>query len=192
MKGTIGILLAGGLSRRFGSPKAFAKIDGDYFYETAHRALESACDGVVIVTREELLPLFPESLDVITDLAAIAGKGPLAGICTAMKLRPAEDYLLLPCDMPFIGPPETLALKRLANPKANVTAVQMPNERIPLFSSWNGNFAEELEQAIINGELGVFDFLAALETVWIDAALIHPDNGKFMNINRNIIEKGRA
>lgn len=184
MKKTIGILLAGGLSRRFGSPKAFAKIDGDYFYEKAHRALESLCDDVVIVAREELLPLFPASLDVITDLPAIAGKGPLAGICTAMKLRPAEDYLLLPCDMPFIGPPEALALKRLANPEVSVTAVQTANERIPLFSSWSGNFAAELEQAIFNGNLSVFDFLAALETDWIDAARIHPDEGKFRNINR--------
>ncbi len=36
----VGIVLAGGLSRRFGSPKAFARIGTGYFYERAWIALE--------------------------------------------------------------------------------------------------------------------------------------------------------
>lgn len=104
MTGTVGILLAGGLSRRFGSPKAFAEIDGGLFYERTYQALEAACGHVVIVSREEFLPLFPKELDVITDLLVVAGKGPLAGIFSAMALRPAERYMVLPCDIPFIGP----------------------------------------------------------------------------------------
>lgn len=187
MKNTVGILLAGGLSRRFGSPKAFAKIDGEYFYEKVYQALEAACDHVVIVAREELLPLFPEKFDVITDLKAVIGKGPLAGICTAMRLRPADQYMVLPCDMPFIGPEETIALKGLVLLTADVTAVQTTDEKIPLLSVWNGNFAEQLETAINNETLSVFDFLKGLETGWIDAALIHQDEQKFRNINRNIL-----
>lgn len=187
MKKTVGILLAGGLSSRFGSPKAFAEIDGAYFYEKVYHALEAACDHVVIVAREELLPLYPEKFDVITDLKAVIGKGPLGGICTAMRLRPAEQYMVLPCDMPFIGPEETIALKRLAVHTTDVTAVETTNEKIPLFSLWNGNYGEQLETAISNETLSVFDFLEGLETGWIDAGLIHKDVQKFRNINRNIL-----
>ena len=38
---TVGIVLAGGLSRRFGSPKAFARIGTGYFYERAIEALRT-------------------------------------------------------------------------------------------------------------------------------------------------------
>lgn len=185
MKKTVGILLAGGLSRRFGSPKAFAKVGSQTFYENVLCALQAACDEIVIVSRDELLPLFPEELTVITDLAEVAGKGPLAGIYSVMKFRPADAYLVLPCDMPFIGPAETIALKQLADKAKDITAVQTENEKIPLFSIWNGNFAEELGLAIGNGKLSVLDFLSEMQTDWIDAALIHPDNQKFRNINRN-------
>lgn len=186
MKKTVGILLAGGLSRRFGSPKAFAEIEGVYFYEKANEALAAACDEIIIVTREELLPAFPEELDVVTDLPLVAGKGPLAGICTAMKLRPASKYMVLPCDMPFIGPEETMALTQVAIGEAQVAAIQTQDEKIPLFSLWNGSFADEMELAICKDNLSVFDFFSSLETNWIDASLIHQDNGKFRNINRNI------
>ncbi|WP_281864214.1 molybdenum cofactor guanylyltransferase [Planomicrobium okeanokoites] len=182
---TVGILLAGGLSRRFGSPKAFAKIGDDYFYEKVHQALSAVCDEVVIVTRKELVQLFPQELEVATDHVAVSGRGPLAGISTAMKLKRADRYMVLPCDMPFIGPAETRELLKLVNSKAQVTAVKTEDEKIPLFSIWAGNFAEELEQAIGDEKLSVFDFLNSLETTWIDHWLIHPNKDKFRNINRN-------
>lgn len=187
MNRTVGILLAGGLSRRFGSPKAFAEIGDEVFYTRVYKALEAACDHVVIVSRKEFLPLFPAGLDVITDLPVAAGKGPLAGIFSAMALRPADRYMVLACDMPFIGPNETLALKSLVDPSADVTAVETAEDKIPLFSVWNGNRAEDLKEAIANGQLSVFGFLRRMDTRWIDSERIHQDAAIFRNINTNII-----
>lgn len=187
MRNTVGILLAGGLSSRFGSPKAFARVDGVYFYEKVYKALDAVCDQVIIVTREELMPLFPQELDLVTDLPDIKGQGPLAGICTAMTLRPAATYMVLPCDMPYIGPEETNAFRQLSAGTKHVTGVQTPEGKIPLFSLWKGNFAEEMERAISNGNLSVFDFLGSLETDWVDASIIHQDQSKFRNINRNTV-----
>lgn len=186
MSRTVGILLAGGLSSRFGSPKAFAEIGDEVFYNRVYKALEAACDHVVIVSRKEFLPLFPGRLDVITDLPVVAGKGPLAGIFSVMALRPADRYMVLPCDMPFIGPNETLALKSLADPFADVTAVETAQDKIPLFSVWNGNQAKDLKEAIMDGQHSVFGFLNRLDTHWVDSELIHHDVSVFRNINTNI------
>lgn len=185
MSRTVGILLAGGLSSRFGSPKAFAEIDGRLFYERVYEALAAACDQVVIVTRPELIGRFPAGLDVIADLPEVAGKGPLAGICSAMEERPAERYLVLPCDMPFIGPNETQALMQLSS-RADVTAVQTAAEKIPLFSVWNGNSSQELRKFIELGNLSVFAFLETIHTEWAASSLIHKDPAVFQNINTRI------
>ncbi|ETP68154.1 molybdopterin-guanine dinucleotide biosynthesis protein MobA [Planococcus glaciei] len=185
MSRTVGILLAGGLSSRFGSPKAFAEIDGRLFYEQVYEALAAACDQVVIVARPELIARFPAGLDVIADLSELAGKGPLAGICSAMEKWSAERYLVLPCDMPFVGPKETQALVQLSS-RADVTAVQTAAEKIPLFSVWNGNWSQELKKSIELGNLSVFAFLETIHTEWAASSLIHEDPAVFQNINTRI------
>ena len=180
---TIGILLAGGMSRRFGSPKAFARINDKFFYEQVWRALDGACDHIVIVTREELIPLFPEELDVIIDLPSLSGLGPLVGIYTAMTERPADQYLVLPCDMPFIGQKETAALIQLAEGTHDVTAVRTTEEHLPLFSIWNHRVKKDLMREILNKQLSVMKFLDQVETKWVDSRLIHVDKTIFRNIN---------
>lgn len=180
---TIGILLAGGMSRRFGSPKAFAKINDKFFYEHAWHALDAACDHVVIVTREELISRFPEELDVIIDLPSLSGLGPLVGIYTAMTERPANQYLVLPCDMPFIGQKETAALIQLAKVTHDVTAVRTSEEHLPLFSIWNHRVKKDLMREILNKQLSVMKFLDQVETKWVDSGLINIDKTIFHNIN---------
>lgn len=180
---TIGILLAGGLSRRFGSPKAFAKIDGEFFYEHAYRALDRVCDDVIIVSRPELLSRFPTEYDVITDLDWIAGKGPLAGIFSGMTAKKADKYVVLPCDMPFIGPTETIKLVALADKKADITTVWNRNERIPLFSIWDGCIKDLLQNELEVGQLRVMKFMEKVTTEWIDTSEIHKDQHVFRNVN---------
>src|SRR5690625_3603911 len=91
-----GILLAGGLSRRYGMPKAFAEINGEKFYEISYRILDHVCDDVTIVTRPELVEQFPRDLHVIIDDAFYRGCGPLAGIYSAMNVHKADRYVVLP------------------------------------------------------------------------------------------------
>ncbi len=75
---TVGVVLAGGLSRRFGSPKAFARIGTEYFYERALEALEPFCEEVIVVTREELLERFAPGVTTMTDYA---GSGRIRSAC---------------------------------------------------------------------------------------------------------------
>lgn len=186
--GTVGILLAGGLSRRFGSPKAFARLDGPddrMFYERALDALEAVCDGCVVAASRELADRFPPGLEVCEDLPAIEGQGPLAGICTAMRHRPAASYVVMACDMPLVGQEEIRRLYASAEEyaSADVVAVRTPQSAVPLLSVWRRNLADCLEQAILEGRLSVMKLLAELETVWIDSRQLNGDEQVFRNYN---------
>src|SRR5207237_1753938 len=73
--GLTGILLVGGASRRFGSPKALATLDGETLAERAWRTLGFACDERIAVGKRSHVPELPfEVVDDGTDTqAALAG-----------------------------------------------------------------------------------------------------------------------
>ncbi|MDO3412361.1 molybdenum cofactor guanylyltransferase [Saccharibacillus sp. CPCC 101409] len=185
---TTAILLAGGLSRRFGSPKAFARLDGPdgrMFYERALDALGAVCGGIVVAASADLADRFPPELEVLPDLPHIAGKGPLAGICTAMRRRPGGRYLVMPCDMPLVGPEQIRRLDELAEDfeHADVAAVRGAEADIPLLSVWRRDLSDLLEDRILGDRLGVMKLLSELNTQWLDAGLIHTDERVFRNFN---------
>lgn len=103
-----GVILAGGHSKRFGSPKAFAEKDGFPFYIYSIKALEKHCQSLVLVTNPHLKSEFDkalvnQSIDIVNDEPEFQGQGPLSGIYTAMKNYPAEWYFVSPIDVPFIS-----------------------------------------------------------------------------------------
>lgn len=83
----VGAILAGGESRRFGSPKAFAKQNGVYFFQRAVEALCPSVEELYIVSHPTLVARFQQeaSEKVIGDDEKYRGQGPLAGIYTVMK-----------------------------------------------------------------------------------------------------------
>ncbi|MFD1065660.1 molybdenum cofactor guanylyltransferase [Oceanobacillus locisalsi] len=105
METIAGILLAGGRSRRFGSPKAFLQREGKYFYHYSMDSIKSFADSIVLVTNEELEVSFrdeEENVAIITDHMDVKGLGPLAGIYTGMEHASADWYVTVPIDVPFI------------------------------------------------------------------------------------------
>lgn len=180
---SIGILLAGGASRRFGSPKAFAKLDGRMFYEYSYDALQTVCDDVVIVTREELVNGFPNDLNVITDVPKYKGMGPLAGIYTVQAKFKADQYVVLPCDMPYMTGEILKSFISKLN-EANVFAIKCGERKHPLVSIWTHNLKEPLKIALEQKRLSVMEFLSTTNTKWIEAEQLTEDPAKyFQNIN---------
>ncbi|GGO02014.1 molybdenum cofactor guanylyltransferase [Saccharibacillus kuerlensis] len=182
---TVGILLAGGLSRRYGSPKAFAEYEGRPFHVHAYEALAGTCDTVIVSSSQELAGRFPQTYDVCTDLPDIMGQGPLAGICTVMQQVPADRYVVLPCDMPRIGPNQSRRLAQIAqmHEEADVTAVRTADAHLPLLSVWHSNLSERLEERVRSGNLAVMKLLAEVNTVWVNASMLHDDPRIFHNFN---------
>ncbi|MBO1910734.1 molybdenum cofactor guanylyltransferase [Microvirga sp. 3-52] len=182
---TAGIVLAGGLSRRFGSPKAFARYDSSYFYERAIEALESICDEVVVVTREELLERFPDDVNTITDLPKVAGLGPLAGIYSAMEAVDADAYAVLPCDMPYVN--ATIMNKVRQHHKGSVTAVTVAGKYHPLVSVWHTDTKKPIMDALLSEQLSVMKLLHELDVTWLNgSSLTNNEERIFTNINKPI------
>lgn len=99
----LGLVLAGGESRRMGSDKASLVRDGRTQLERAIVLLEEHLDGVFVSTREgqgddPLRSRFAQIVDRYDDL------GPVAGILSAMDTHPEAAWLVLACDLPNIDP----------------------------------------------------------------------------------------
>jgi len=90
-----GILLVGGTSRRFGSAKALAELDGETLADRAWRLLGDACDERLAVGGSTALP-FPTMPDVMF------GGGPLAGIVAGLRIAAHDVAVVIPVDMPLL------------------------------------------------------------------------------------------
>ncbi|MDN4606120.1 molybdenum cofactor guanylyltransferase [Sporosarcina highlanderae] len=185
-----GIVLAGGLSSRFGSPKAFAEWGNRHFYELSLQALSPFCENNVIVTRPELVERFPDELIVTTDIAEFAGQGPVAGILSGMQKIKADRYIVLPCDMPFMTAD---VIKRLFEcHSSGVTAVVLDGKYHPLVSVWDKTVLLDLQEALENGRRRVMDVQEKHGVRWIEGELLTEDDAErvFMNANTPTFWKG--
>ncbi len=93
---TLGAVLAGGRSSRFGSDKALAMLDGQALLDHALAALRPHCDALVIVGREGGIADWPRP-----------DMGPLGGIAGAMRHAAANGFyqvLTVPVDCVRLPP----------------------------------------------------------------------------------------
>ena len=99
----IGVVLAGGESRRFGSQKAFHLLEGQSFYERVARTMEMSrqFSDIVISANDAIADNF-DAYSVIIDEQQYKNHGPLAGIYSVMNAFPDVDCCVISVDTPFI------------------------------------------------------------------------------------------
>jgi molybdopterin-guanine dinucleotide biosynthesis protein A len=96
--GLIGAVLAGGLGRRLGAPKATASLGGRPLISYPLDALGEVCERVVVVAkRDSQLPPDAERWDEPDD-----PRHPIAGITHALE-RAGGPILVCAADMPFVS-----------------------------------------------------------------------------------------
>ena len=107
-----GIILSGGLSRRFQSPnepwidKALYVIDGKPMIVRIYESLKAIVDSAIIAVNNEdrakrYREVVPEAKYVIDNEPF---KGPLAGIYSGIRACNDDYVVVIPNDMPFITP----------------------------------------------------------------------------------------
>jgi molybdenum cofactor guanylyltransferase len=100
-----GVLLVGGRSSRFGSPKALAVLGDETLAERAWKTLGRACDERLAIGKAGELQLpFPVLDDGSETRAA------LAGIVAGLHAAAHESVVFLPVDVPLIRPESLRAL----------------------------------------------------------------------------------
>jgi molybdopterin-guanine dinucleotide biosynthesis protein A len=162
-----GVLLVGGLSRRFGSPKALARFEGETLAERAWRVLGDVCSERIAVgkTTDALQLPFP----IIDDGYAI--RAPLAGVVAGLHAATNELCVFLPIDCPLV-PPQSLL--RLAGAAADAAVPQTG----PLPGAYRRRALPSLERSLAIGELALRDALKSL-----DVQTIELDPAELENVN---------
>jgi molybdenum cofactor guanylyltransferase len=148
-----GVLLLGGASRRFGSPKALAQLRGETLAERAWRTLGEVCDERVAVGKSVDGLGFP--FPVHDDGTAV--RAPLAGIVAGLRRASHDVCVVLPVDCPLVSPD---ALARLAEACADAAVSQSG----PLPGAYRRTALPQLQQRLVDGDLELRDALEELDT----------------------------
>jgi molybdopterin-guanine dinucleotide biosynthesis protein A len=136
-----GILLVGGASERFGSPKALAQFRGETLAERGWRVLHEVCDEVHAVGKQgDALELpFP----VLDD--GSEERAPVFGLMAGLRAATHDVCVALPVDVPLVT---GAALRALADAEA------VPHTG-PLPGAYSKALLPELEARVRRGELSL-------------------------------------
>jgi molybdopterin-guanine dinucleotide biosynthesis protein A len=160
-----GILLVGGASSRFGSPKALAHFGGTTLAERGWEAL-AWCDERLALGKDDGLGLpFPVEDD------GFEIRAPVAGVVAGLRRAAHDVCLFLPVDCPLVGENELRALAAACRDAA------VPQTG-PLPGAYRRPALGVLEPRLLNGELALRDALRELET-----AVVELDPKALVNVN---------
>lgn len=182
----VGAILAGGRSRRFGSEKALAEIEGRPMIARVAEVLARGCRLVAVNAPPESaaaawartagLPVLPDPAD--------APDGPLAGLVAALGWAVEEGADLLataPCDTPWLPEDVTQRLLDGLSPGAGVAFAANADGLQPLCAIWRTSRRRDLLGLMAGGRHPpVRAAAAALNGVAVD----FPDPEAFANVNR--------
>ncbi|MBA2874899.1 molybdenum cofactor guanylyltransferase [Thermaerobacillus caldiproteolyticus] len=185
MEQMVGAVLAGGESRRFGSPKAFAKREGMYFFQIAINALRPFVEDIYIVSHPSLLLRFQQLTDekIIMDEEVYRGQGPLAGIYTVMKNTKAEWVFVLPCDMPYMRTNTVANMIRYVDETFDAILSAHFGRIQPLVGMYHRRTLERMEQLLEAGENRMMSLLNRCRVRYVNEHDFIEEEGVFRNVN---------
>ncbi len=159
------MLLVGGASTRFGSPKALARVGDETLAERAWRLLGEACEERIAVGRHE----YELPFDVLADGTEV--RAPIAGLVAGLRAATHDVAVVIPVDTPNLT---AAALHELAD--ACLDAAVPPSGPLP--GAYRRSALPVLETALAEGRLKLREVLSELEVAMVDL-----DERLLVNIN---------
>jgi molybdopterin-guanine dinucleotide biosynthesis protein A len=141
----VGAVLAGGRSRRMGSPKAIVELAGRPLIAHVLAAVEAASlEPVVVAKADSLLPSV--SCRVLRESAEPIH--PIQGLLTALTASGGRPVVALACDMPLVPPG---LLEWLAGLDCGAAVVEAGGHVQPLLARYEPAVAPAFEAALARG-----------------------------------------
>ena len=176
---TAAIVLAGGASRRFGTDKTRAAVDGVPMLQRVVDVARPLVDELVVVG-----PWAPEG--VRHQFESEAHRGPLAGMLVGLQAVSAPHALVLAADHPVIRP-ELLELLLQRGHQGDAVVPTGPDGPQPLVAVYDRRVLAAAQELVDGGERRLMALLDAIDTVWLtpdDWRTVDPDGASFRDVDR--------
>ncbi|MBS0280259.1 MAG: molybdenum cofactor guanylyltransferase [Proteobacteria bacterium] len=177
----LGVIFAGGASRRYGRDKALARLDGIPLLQRVVDRFAPQVSALVISgdPRPEIsVPAIPDSLQ---------GAGPLAALYSVLRQAAQHDWPMVAtvsCDTPFI-PVDIVARLGAALKTHDCAVASRGGVRHPTCTLWAMRACPGIEAAFEAGVRSLHGAVSRLDAVEVDfSAIDHgPGGDPFYNIN---------
>jgi molybdopterin-guanine dinucleotide biosynthesis protein A len=150
----LGLVLAGGRSRRFGRDKAGVRVDGQDLLARTVALLQDACDDVYVSARaDQLDDALRSRYRIITDTEQ--SLGPAAGLLAAHARFPEAAWFVVACDLPLLdaGTVNRLAQERRADKEATGFRNPAGGFPEPLCAIWEPATLERFRKRVAAQEI---------------------------------------
>ena len=181
----LGVVLAGGKSKRFGEDKSQVKLHGKILIDYILSEIIDQFNEILVVTNNPIR--FKDSSKILTTKDFEEGLGPLGGILTAMKWikDQKKDYEWIstfPSDTPFFTNKELkIFYENIDIKKSKLFFIKNKETRHNIFGLWSLDLLKKLETDLQKGErkVKVWADTVGVETINIEYEKRDP----FFNIN---------
>lgn len=186
------VILAGGISKRFGANKLLYKVDGEAIISRVFKAASGLTANVYLSVKnreqaETLQGVCNEFSGVIFD-SHEGVSGPINGIITSLKALKCEEVIIIPGDMPFLN---SEALFKFIDECRGLDAVSgsiyWPNGWISILLQYHrrDEALRTLHLPVLRGAMSrSSDILrAAARACYIPASRLTKDSRTLVNIN---------
>jgi len=184
VKGFTGVILAGGMSSRFGSNKAFAEINGTPLIKKVVNAMGAVFGELIIIANS---PQDYSFLNIPVHEDMIKGFGPLGGIYTGLQKMPGQFGFFVACDMPFLNGNLIRYITDVTNDDLDAVVPRVDWKMEPLHALYSKNCIHAIKELIDAGECMISKFFQAIRVRFINEQEIRkydPMLRSFFNINR--------
>lgn len=182
---TVGVVLAGGKSTRFGEQKSLYEFDGKKMYEHVRDRLEASglCDEIVVNTNKVLEPHFDGR--TVVDDERYEDHGPLGGLYAVRKAFPEDRLLIVSCDTPFVSTEWLRALHARAVSEPERIIISAEDDKLhPTIGIFQGAGLErDLERQLQSKRLSFKAFFENQDVDMLDIRETGEDPDIFRNIN---------
>lgn len=190
MNAPIGMVIAGGRSRRYGAPKALEVVGGRRIVDRVIAALSSATGDIRLIVNDPTIAAaieLPSRPDILEDLGALGG---IHAALVWARETGGSGIIAAACDMPFLSPGllGRLAERATGPDSPDVVAPASESRRglEPLCAWYGTRCVEAIEEAVARDDRRVIGFHrdVAVVTLPLDEVAAFGDPGvQFMNVN---------